>query len=223
MDCFRELSYHSDGAGREIGRWERGGKEMRDLVVVPHQPGGREGFMVYSGDEVFFQRIPPKELKFSYRVWPFEMKLPDREIFRCTYYSTDVKGSQPTVECSFLDKEKRYDKVKPNKVKGDEETRWPLKSAILLRMQDATLKFRKKADRYLTILEEYRKEKANPGTAESLRRFLGWRSQPPVPPLADSLIKVLDRCGRTEDEGLRSSARSAKNTLERISLPFYKE
>lgn len=217
MACFESARLMGEGPGVSIGAFERWPSEMRATVVVARADKDGEGFWVFTDGAVYAQPIARKHLGSAYTVVPFELRLADRDPFRCVYRRVPHHEATGKVECSLVDRESSYETFKPKALPRPWERLHPLRSAVLQRIHDVPARLQRQARKYEDDRADYeRKQKEPPTLFGSLADRLGWQRLPPSKPFRSPARRALAPCLAVEDELVRSAARSALSSLEMI-------
>lgn len=217
LACFESARVMGEGPGVSIAAFERWPSEMRATVVVTRADKDGEGFWVFTDGAVYAQPIARKHLGSAYTFVPFELRLPDRDPFRCVYSRVPAYPEAGKVECSLLDRESSYETFKPKALPRPWERLHPLRSAVLQRIHDIPARLQRQAREYEKKAADYeRKQKEPPTLFGTLADRLGWQRLPPSKPPRGPARRALGPCLSVEDELVRSAARSALASLDMI-------
>lgn len=217
LTCFESARLMGEGPGISIAAFERWPSELRATVVVTRADKDGEGFWVFTDGAVYAQPIPRKHLGSAYTVVPFELRLADRDPFRCVYRRVPAFPEAGKVECSLVDRESSYETFKPRALPRPWERLHPLRSAVLQRIHDIPARLQRQARKYEKDMADYeRRQKEPPTLFGSLADRLGWQRLPPSKPSRGPARRALGPCLSVEDELVRSAATSALSFLDMI-------
>jgi hypothetical protein len=213
--CFQSIFRDSTGPGFDLSRWSASQKPwiaMRDATKA------RDGLRFYAEDSVFYQAMPAEEMRFASHWFKFELQLSESDSIRCEFVSVEDLSDPGSLNCGFHNGEEGYKPITPKKLPSDSVTlRWPLKSAVLMRIQSLGGKFSREADKYRDRLEEYKKgQEAPPSAADMLKSAIGWTTGPPVKPDGEAYIQRLGPCLEIEDSDVREQARATSRLIRNL-------
>jgi hypothetical protein len=212
MACYRDLEVETDGHGRDLGKYEQFDAAtppagVRSLVMLPGKRGGVNGHYFYGGDRIFF--VPQRQDGY------FVLEVPEWGPMYCFFFLEEI-------ECEGQkSKSEKYEKIRPTEVPGNTTNRALLRTDIMMRMQNLTLKMRKDLQTYVDDRAQWDYETDHPTGFQKVYGFL-WGRRPgtkPMPPDRDNYTRLLRKCRQIEDEPLHSMVNTTWSLLQNTSLP----
>lgn len=173
---------------------------LRDLV------DGREALRFYTEDSAFLYRLPKDPGPSNVHDYLLEIHLEERTTIRCDYMVEDDPSDPGDFGCGSEHVKGGAKPISPKRVLSDQVSTWPLKAAILERLEDVGERYQGSLTRYRKALEDYNKEMASPSWTTYLRGSLGMPPPPPSPPSELAFIVTLRPCAQAEDENVRAAA-----------------
>jgi hypothetical protein len=213
--CFQSVYPDSTGPGFDLSRWK---PEQKPLIAFREATKSRDGLRFYSDDAVFYQAEPTDEMRYASHWFKFQLQVSDDDSIRCEFVTVADLSDQGSLNCGYRDDEEGFKPITPKKLAGNSVTLlWPLKSAVLFRIQSVGGKFSKEATQYRERMEEYNKHKDDPPSiGDTLKSYVGWESGPPSKPDGEAYIKHLGPCLNIEDPEVRDGARSTSRLIRSL-------